>query len=188
MAIEKPPCRLYLHHMSYETFAKVLRCLVPFLLLCTLLNMGSRDAVATDWQTQPVSVVVLSQAVSAEPHTAPDANDLWHKVTDTALIKHLPAPGTEVSHSQPASYPAQLPSQNRLTHPSYFLHPDQQPDYDLLYVFADPDLYRVSQQYIHQPLTRPWHQCATRARTGLINDCQPANLTYRARLTYQLSA
>ncbi|WP_138550175.1 hypothetical protein [Pseudoalteromonas rubra] len=188
MAIEKPFCRLYLHPMSYETFAKILRCLVPFLLLCTLLNMGSRDAVAADWQTQSVSVVVLSQAASAEPHTEPDANDLRHKATDTALVKHLSAPGSKVSHSQPATYPAQLPSQSRLTHPSYFLHPDQQPDYELLYVFADPDLYRVSQQYVHQPLTRPWHQCATRARTGLINDCQPANLTYRARLTYQLSA
>ncbi|MFC3033041.1 hypothetical protein ACFOEE_10955 [Pseudoalteromonas fenneropenaei] len=177
----------------------MLRIILAILLFGTLLNVSSREAVVATWQTVSIAQSTpqsftqqLSEPVASQQHidlvAYSSANKSNHGHIGKASFGQSPLSGQGLKHQLPAPHPVELPERSRLTHPSYFLHPEQQPDYQLLYALAEPDIPRVLRFRQSKPLAPPWYKCASRPRTGAIDNCQPANLTYRARLTYQLNA
>ncbi|WP_462170310.1 hypothetical protein [Pseudoalteromonas xiamenensis] len=163
------------------------RVVLAILLFCTLLGFGSRDAMATTWHTTSVTSVhtlVSDQDVANELLSV----DETYAFAGDVKLFHPTMPKSGIHHQLPAPHPVELPERSRVTHPSYFLHPDQQPNYLLVYTLADTEICRDVQYRPEKPEIQPWYQCASRPRTGAIDNCQPANLTYRARLTYQLNA
>ncbi|EWH10228.1 hypothetical protein DS2_09022 [Catenovulum agarivorans DS-2] len=144
----------------------MVKTFLSVLLLCVfmLLNMGSRASIAENLQTQSTSISISVDA--------------------TAAIDNLNLDQTGLVHKLPAPNPAELPHRNPVTHPSYFLDSEQQPDYQLIYALADPDIPRIVIYQLIKPVTQPWYQCTSRPRTGAIDNCQPANLTYRSQLTF----
>ncbi len=90
-------------------------------------------------------------------------------------------------HHAPTPKPVQLPERAMRTHPSYFMHPEQQPMYLLAYTLAQDaplcELSPIGEQIRAQV---PWFMVNSQPNSGLIDNCKPANLTYRSRLTYEL--
>ncbi|MCU4676247.1 hypothetical protein N7931_11465 [Catenovulum sp. 2E275] len=152
--------------MRLEAYTKVVKSFLSVVLFCMLmlLNMGSQTAIGKNLPTQTTSTTISVDA---------------HTVIDDFNLKQ-----TGLKHKLPAPNPAELPQRSRVTHPSYFLDTEQQPDYQLIYALADPDIPRILLYRLIKPVTQPWYQSTSRPRTGAIDNCQPANLTYRAQLTF----
>ena len=64
-----------------------------------------------------------------------------------------------------------------------FLHPKQQSEFILVLELAT-DTFISESRLRPDKLEQPWYQCNTRPNQGLIDACKPANLVYKARLTY----
>ena len=90
-------------------------------------------------------------------------------------------------HHAPSPTPVQLPERAMRSHPSYFLHPEQQPLYLLAITLAQDDsIHAHAQSITTSAPSIPWFISACREKTGLIDNCKPANLTYRSRLLFEL--
>lgn len=64
-----------------------------------------------------------------------------------------------------------------------FLHPKQQSEFILVFDLMS-DTYISEIRLQTDKLEQPWYQCNTRPNHGFIDACKPANLVYKARLTY----
>jgi hypothetical protein len=64
-----------------------------------------------------------------------------------------------------------------------FLHPKQQSEFILVFELM-LDTYISENRLQTDRLEQPWYQCNTRPNHGFIDACKPANLVYKARLTY----
>ena len=64
-----------------------------------------------------------------------------------------------------------------------FLHPKQQSEFILAFELMS-DTYISEIRLQTDKLEQPWYQCNTRPDHGFIDACKPANLVYKARLTY----
>ncbi|TMO57183.1 hypothetical protein [Pseudoalteromonas phenolica] len=64
-----------------------------------------------------------------------------------------------------------------------FLHPKQQSDFILVFELVT-DTFISENRLRPNKLEQPWYQCNTRPNHGFIDACKPANLVYKARLTY----
>ncbi len=64
-----------------------------------------------------------------------------------------------------------------------FLHPKQQSEFILVFELMS-DTYISEIRLQTDKLEQPWYQCNTRPDHGFIDACKPANLVYKARLTY----
>lgn len=64
-----------------------------------------------------------------------------------------------------------------------FLHPKQQSEFILVFELMS-DTYISEIRLQTDKLEQPWYQCNTRPNHGFIDACKPANLVYKARLTY----
>ncbi|WP_404390385.1 hypothetical protein [Pseudoalteromonas phenolica] len=64
-----------------------------------------------------------------------------------------------------------------------FLHPKQQSEFILVFELM-LDTYISETRLQTDKLKQPWYQCNTRPNHGFIDACKPANLVYKARLTY----
>lgn len=64
-----------------------------------------------------------------------------------------------------------------------FLHPKQQSEFILVFELM-LDTYISENRLQTDKLEQPWYQCNTRPNHGFIDACKPANLVYKARLTY----
>ncbi|WP_237742333.1 hypothetical protein [Gayadomonas joobiniege] len=128
-----------------------------------LLNIGSQTAIADNLQMQSAYTQISADATGDNKLTS----------TQAGLVDKVPA-----------QYPAESPQSSRLTQPSHFLDTEQQPDYQLFYAIAEPDIPPVERYRLKSPIKPPWYQCTSRPRTGAIDNCRPANLTYRSQLTF----
>ena len=66
-----------------------------------------------------------------------------------------------------------------------FLHPKQQSKFILVFELMS-DTYISENRLRPDKLKQPWYQCNTRPNQGFIDACKPANLVYKARLTYHV--
>lgn len=64
-----------------------------------------------------------------------------------------------------------------------FLHPKQQSEFILVFELMT-DTFISENRLRPDKLEQPWYQCNTRPNHGFIDACKPANLVYKARLTY----
>ena len=64
-----------------------------------------------------------------------------------------------------------------------FLHPKQQSEFILVFELM-LDTYISKNRLQTDKLEQPWYQCNTRPNHGFIDACKPANLVYKARLSY----
>ncbi|TLX47406.1 hypothetical protein C1E24_08625 [Pseudoalteromonas phenolica] len=64
-----------------------------------------------------------------------------------------------------------------------FLHPKQQSEFILVFELM-LDTYISENRLQTDKLEQPWYQCNTRPNHGFIDACKPANLVYKAQLTY----
>ncbi|MFY8299598.1 hypothetical protein AAEU28_12595 [Pseudoalteromonas sp. SS15] len=64
-----------------------------------------------------------------------------------------------------------------------FLHPKQQSEFILVFELVT-DTFISENRLRPDKLEQPWYQCNTRPNHGFIDACKPANLVYKARLTY----
>ncbi|CCQ09460.1 hypothetical protein PALB_3010 [Pseudoalteromonas luteoviolacea B = ATCC 29581] len=142
---------------------------------------------------QPITQNSLTVSKTALPASSltPQVSDLYY--SPSAFFAKIPFGSLDTtSHERvqktPHSHLVELPERNRLTHPSYFLHPAQRADYQLVFVLADDDPPRTLVYRTNRFNITPWYFGDTRARRGLINDCQPANLTYRSLLLFEQHA
>ncbi|WP_105255558.1 hypothetical protein [Pseudoalteromonas sp. T1lg75] len=88
-------------------------------------------------------------------------------------------------HQAPTSHPVQLPQRAMGSHPSYFLHPEQQPLYLLAYTLAQQDEpSRLDKIRLTPRTDLPWYMHTCLPNSGLLDNCKAANLTYRSRLLY----
>ncbi len=89
-------------------------------------------------------------------------------------------------HHAPTPTPVYIPERAMRSHPSYFLHPQQQALYLLAYTLAqDTPLY--ARTWVHEQSTVhvPWFMVNAQPNSGLVDNYKPANLTYRSRLLYE---
>ncbi|AUJ72051.1 MULTISPECIES: hypothetical protein [Pseudoalteromonas] len=105
-----------------------------------------------------------------------DSNQLPSKPSPTSPIKL----SGETTHHEKGL----LPERERTSHPSYFLHPKQQAEYALVFELAAEKYIPASVYDINRPKPVPWYMCDTRPNNGFIDNCKPANLTFKGSLNF----
>lgn len=135
-----------------------------------------------------MTLLLSSASALAHTHTTTAESSLCSLIVQEPMLcsfDDVSADGAS-EHQRPAPHPAQLPERAMRTHPSYFLHPEQQPLYLLAYTLAQHTA-PFKQRFKAPPASHfePWYIAREQKKCGLINHCQAANLTYRSRLHYE---
>ncbi|MEK0160365.1 hypothetical protein WLQ65_14685 [Pseudoalteromonas piscicida] len=123
---------------------------------------------------------------TADMHSTSVENIALKRLANTEQLASKPSPATPIKISVETTHHEKglLPERERTSHPSYFLHPKQQAEYALVFELAAEKYVPASVYDINRPKPVPWYMCDTRPNNGFIDNCKPANLTFKGSLSF----
>ncbi|MEJ6474682.1 hypothetical protein [Pseudoalteromonas piscicida] len=133
----------------------------------TEVNGNNIDDIANEMHLNVAAVLAVDTSLST-PHTK----------------QKLPAAPSKFSGEHAHHEKGLLPERERTSHPSYFLHPQQQAEYALVFALAEHRYIPAAIYEINGPEPLPWYICDTRPNNGFIDNCKPANLLFKGRINY----
>lgn len=143
--------------------------LLNILVVCYLLFTDGFSSVNDVVYAQKTPHIQISEATYNHPVysinvSAPQKPDTYYFTSDDS--------GSLFGFERPYQQPAVR-----------FMHPKQHAEFILVFELAS-DTFIKEQRLRPDKLKQPWYQCNSRPARGFIDACKPANLVYKARLTY----